>query len=192
MDVEEKMEVCRKLARSFRRADLEKDLIQEGLVAWLEHEAKGYTRIADLVLVSRKRMQDFISLRQSPVHIPPSDKTRDNARAIRKGQDAPLENMDPSTYYSLRTALEASTGILEGNEGSYMNEVEGRLWVQDVSEIMKDNLSTRHYLIYEMRYGPLELSQQEVANRLGMTDRAVRKAETKIKSILAMHSQKFL
>ncbi len=192
MDVEEKMEVCRKLARSFRRADLEKDLIQEGLVAMLETEERGNIHTQSLIVNARKRMQDFISLRQSPVHIPPSDKTRDNARAIRKGQDAPLENMDPSTYYSLRTALEASTGILEGNEGSYINEVEGRLWVQDVSEIMKGNLSNRHYLIYEMRYGPLELSQQEVANRLGMTDRAVRKAETKIKSILAMHSQKFL
>lgn len=186
MDVEEKMEVCRKLARSFRRADLEKDLIQEGLVAWLEHEAKGYTRIADLVLVSRKRMQDFISLRQSPVHIPPSDKTRDNARAIRKGQDAPLENMDPSTYYSLRTALEASTGILEGNEGSYVNEVEGRLWVQDIYNMMQHKLNPRHYQIFCLRYGPSDLTQQQVADRVGVSVVAVKKAEAKIRDILGM------
>jgi len=174
------------LARSFRRSDLYEDLVAEGLLEWLEHEAKGYDSIPDLVLVSKKRMQDFISLRQGPLSIPPSDKTRDNARAIRKGQEKPLETMAPDTYNNLRVALEGSTELLEGSEHSYKGATEEMIWVNQVGSVMEGKLKPRDYQIFLMRYGPEELTAQEVAIRLKMTLRGVQYADQRIRRKLAM------
>ena len=186
MELEEKLKVCRKLARSFRRSDLYEDLVSEGLLEWLEHEEKGYDSIPDLVLVSKKRMQDFISVRQGPLSIPPSSETRDNARAIRKGQEQPLENMATDTYKSLRDALEGSTELVEGSEGAYLGATEEIIWADQVGRLMKDKLKERDYQIFLLRYGPEGLTAKEVATRLRMTLRGVQYADQRIKRKLAL------
>jgi len=186
MELEEKIKTCRKLARSFRRSDLYEDLVSEGLLEWLEHEARGYDSIPDLVLVSKKKMQDFISLRQGPLTIPPSDKTRDNARAIRKGQEGPLDHMANNTYGNLRHALEGSTELIEGSEGSYEGATEEMIWVNQVSNIMKAKLKDRDYQIFLLRYGPEGLTAKEVATALKISPRAVQYADQRIKRKLAM------
>ena len=186
MELEEKIKACRKLARSFRRSDLYEDLVSEGLLEWLEHEAKGYDSIPDLVLVSKKRMQDFISLRQGPLTIPPSSETRDNARAIRKGQEEPLEHMAPDTYKNLRDALEGSTELVEGSEHSYAGATEEMIWVNQVDDFMRAKLKDRDYQIFVLRYGPEELTAQEVATKFKMTLRGVQYADQRIKRKLAM------
>lgn len=186
MDIKEKMEVCRKLAKRFRRSDLLDDLVQEGLVAMLESEQRGNTHQETLRMDARLAMQNFISLKQSAVSIPTTRHTRRNAAAIRKGKERPVEDMEPNTYNSLKTALEASTELTEGIEGFYESKIETTIWVKDIGRLMEARLSSRHYQIYLMRYGPLELTQQETSDRLGMSVAGVKKAEAKIKSILAM------
>jgi len=186
MDIKQKMEVCRRLAKRFRRSDLLDDLVQEGLVAMLESEQRGNTHQETLRMDARLAMQNFISLKQSAVSIPATRHTRRNAAAIRKGKERPVEDMEPNTYNSLKTALEASTELTDGIEGFYESKIETTIWVKDIGRLMKARLSSRHYQIYLMRYGPLELTQQEASDRLGMSVAGVKKAEAKIKSILAM------
>ena len=43
MNTQDKMDLCRRLASSFRRYELYDDLVQEGMVALLETEARGNT-----------------------------------------------------------------------------------------------------------------------------------------------------
>lgn len=184
MNTEEKMNVCRKLALSFRRYELTDDLIQEGMIALLEAEARGYIAPGDFVMVARKRMQDFISLRQSPLSIAPSDKTRENAKAIRHGSEAPVLNMGEDTYDSLKVALGASTALLEGDEVVYQGETEAYLWVQQVQEAMKDVLSERDYEIFLMRYGPDEATLAEIGERYDITKQRVLQIDNRIKEKL--------
>lgn len=186
MELEEKIKTCRKLARSFRRSDLYEDLVSEGLLAMLETDDRGNNHPETLVINAKKKMQDFISLRQGPLTIPPSDKTRDNARAIRKGQEEPLDHMANNTYGSLRHALEGSTELIEGSEGSYEGATEEMIWVNQIGNIMKAKLKDRDYQIFLLRYGPEGLTAKEVATALKISPRAVQYADQRIKRKLAM------
>jgi len=184
MNTEDKMNVCRKLALSFRRYELTDDLIQEGMIAMLEAEARGNNHPDTMRTNARKRMQDFISLRQGPLSIPPSDKTRENAKAIRSGSEAPALNMGDDTYDSLKVALGASTALLEGDEVVYQGETEAYLWVQQVQAMMKGILSERDYEIFLMRYGPDEATLVEVGDRYDITKQRVLQIDNRIKEKL--------
>ena len=185
MNTEEKMEVCRKLALSFRRPELTEDLIQEGILALLETEARGSTHPDTLRTNARKRMQDFISLRQGPLSIAPSSETRENAKAIRSGAEAPVtESMTPDTYDSLKAALGASTALLEGDEVVYQGETEAFLWVQQVQARMKEVLSERDYDIFLMRYGPSEATLVEIGEIYNITKQRVLQIDNRIREKL--------
>ena len=186
MNTEDKMNVCRKLALSFRRHELTDDLIQEGMIAMLEAEERGYDGLAgDFVMLAKKRMQDFSSLRQGPLSIAPSDKTRENAKAIRSGSEAPVLNMGEDTYDSLKTALGASTALLEGDEVMYEGNTEEYIWVQQVEDLMREKLSEKDFQIFQMRFGPEEFTQVEVAKALDMSERNVRLREHTIQKKLS-------
>lgn len=186
MNAAEKLSLCRRLAKSFRRPDIAPDLIQEGVVALLESEARGNTHPPTLEWEARKRMRDFISLRQGPLTIPPSSETRINAKAIRSGAEAPAtEHMTSSTYHSLKTALEASTTIIEGDEVAYQGETENYIWLIQIENLMKERLSETDFKIFQMRFGPEEFTQVEVAKALDMSERNVRLREHTIQKKLA-------
>ena len=185
MNTEDKMNVCRKLALSFRRHELTDDLIQEGMVAMLEAEARGNNHPDTMRTNARKRMQDFISLRQGPLSIAPSDKTRENAKAIRSGSEAPVLNMGEDTYDSLKVSLGASTALLEGDEVMYEGNTEEYIWVQQVEDLMREKLSDKDFQIFQMRFGPEEFTQVEVAKALDMSERNVRLREHTIQKKLS-------
>lgn len=185
MNTEDKMNVCRKLAHSFRRHELTDDLIQEGMIAMLEAEARDNNHPDTLRTNARKRMQDFISLRQGPLSIAPSDKTRENAKAIRSGSEAPVLNMEEDTYNSLKTALGASTALLEGDEVMYEGNTEEYIWVQQVEDLMREKLSDKDFQIFQMRFGPEEFTQVEVAKAMDMSERNVRLREHTIQKKLS-------
>jgi len=185
VNTKEKMNVCRKLALSFRRHELTDDLIQEGMIAMLEAEARGNTHPETLRTNARKRMQDFISLRQGPLSIAPSDKTRENAKAIRSGSEAPVLNMGEDTYDSLKVALGTSTALLEGDEVMYEGNTEEYIWVQQVEDLMREKLSEKDFQIFQMRFGPEEFTQVEVAKALDMSERNVRLREHSIQKKLS-------
>lgn len=193
MNTEDKMNVCRKLALSFRRHELTDDLIQEGMVAMLEAEGRGYDGLAgDFVMLAKKRMQDFISLRQGPLSIPPSSETRENAKAIRSGAEAPAtEHMTEGTYNSLKTALGASTALLEGDEVMYEGNTESYIWVQQIEGLMKDRLSELQFKVFQMRYGPEEMTQSEVAKYLDISLIYVKKIDAKISRLLNILNRQY-
>ena len=184
MNTEEKMNVCRKLAHSFRRHELTDDLIQEGMVALLESEARGNHSPDTLRMDARLAMQNFISLRQGPLSIPTTRHTRRNAKAIRRGSEASVEGMDSDTYDSLKVALGASTALLEGDEVVYQGETEAYLWVQQVQAMMKGILSERDYEIFLMRYGPDEATLVEVGEKYKITKQRVLQIDNRIKEKL--------
>lgn len=186
MNTEDKMDVCRKLALSFRRHELTDDLIQEGMIAMLEAEARGNNHPDTMRTNARKRMQDFISLRQGPLSIAPSSETRENAKAIRSGSEAPVtEYMTEDTYDSLKVALGASTALLEGDEVMYEGNTEEYIWVQQVEDLMREKLSEKDFQIFQMRFGPEEFTQVEVAKALDMSERNVRLREHTIQKKLS-------
>lgn len=186
MNTQDKMDLCRRLASSFRRYELYDDLVQEGMVALLEADARGYIAPGDFVMVARKRMQDFISLRQGPLSIPPSSETRENAKAIRNGSEAPVtEYMTSDTYDSLKVALGASTALLEGDEVMYDGHTEQYIWVQQVEDLMREKLSDKDFQIFQMRFGPEDFTQVEVAKALNMSERNVRLREHTIQKKLS-------
>jgi len=185
VNTQDKMDLCRRLASSFRRYELHDDLVQEGMVALLEADARGYIAPGDFVMVARKRMQDFISLRQGPLSIPPSSETRENAKAIRNGSEAPVtEYMTSDTYDSLKVALGASTALLEGDEVLYEGHTEGYLWVQQVQSLMKDTLSERDYEIFLLKYGPDELSLVDIGKKYDITKQRVLQIDNRIREKL--------
>lgn len=184
MNTQDKMDLCRRLASSFRRYELYDDLVQEGMVALLETEARGNTHPETLRTNARKRMQDFISLRQGPLSIAPSDKTRENAKAIRHGGEAPVLNMGDDTYDSLKVALGASTALLEGDEVLYEGHTEGYLWVQQVQSLMKDALSERDYEIFLLKYGPDEWSLVDIGKKYDITKQRVLQIDNRIREKL--------
>lgn len=184
MNTQDKMDLCRRLASSFRRYELYDDLVQEGMVALLETEARGNTHPETLRTNARKRMQDFISLRQGPLSIAPSDKTRENAKAIRHGGEAPVLNMGDDTYDSLKVALGASTALLEGDEVLYEGHTEGYLWVQQVQGLMKDTLSERDYEIFLLKYGPDEWSLVDIGKKYDITKQRVLQIDNRIREKL--------
>ena len=192
MNTEEKMNVCRKLAHSFRRHELTDDLIQEGMIAMLEAEARGNNHPDTMRTNARKRMQDFISLRQGPLSIAPSSETRENAKAIRSGSEAPVtEYMTDDTYNSLKIALGASTALLEGDEVMYEGNTEEYIWVQQVETLMKDRLSEVQYKVFQMRYGPEDLTQSEVAKALDISLIYVKKIDAKISHLLFLLNRQY-
>lgn len=186
MNTQEKIKLCRRLAHSFRRADLNEDLMQEGMIALLEAEGRGYEAPGDFSMVARKRMQDFISLRQGPLTIPPSSETRENAKAIRNGSEGPVtDSMQGGTYTALKQALEASTALLEGDEVLYESGLESYLWIKQIEGVMHQRLSETDFKIFQMRFGPDEFTQVEVAKALNMSERNVRLREHTIQKKLA-------
>jgi len=192
MNTEDKMNVCRKLALSFRRYELTDDLIQEGMIAMLEAEARGNNHPDTMRTNARKRMQDFISLRQGPLSIAPSSETRENAKAIRSGSEAPVtEYMTDDTYNSLKIALGASTALLEGDEVMYEGNTEEYIWVQQVETLMKDRLSEVQYKVFQMRYGPEDLTQSEVAKALDISLIYVKKIDAKISHLLFLLNRQY-
>ena len=185
MNTQDKMDLCRRLASSFRRYELYDDLVQEGMVALLETEARGNTHPETLRTNARKRMQDFISLRQGPLSIAPSSETRENAKAIRNGSEAPVtEYMTSDTYDSLKVALGASTALLEGDEILYEGHTEGCLWVQQVQGLMKDTLSERDYEIFLLKYGPDEWSLVDIGKKYDITKQRVLQIDNRIREKL--------
>lgn len=184
MNTQDKMDLCRRLASSFRRYELQDDLVQEGMVALLESEARGNHSPDTLRMDARLAMQNFISLRQGPLSIPTTRHTRRNARAIRSGSETSVEGMDPDTYDSLKVALGASTTLLEGDEVMYEGNTESYIWVQQVEALMKDRLSEVQYKVFQMRYGPEDLTQSEVAKALDISLIYVKKIEAKISHLL--------
>lgn len=159
--------------------------MQEGMIALLEAEGRGYEAPGDFSMVARKRMQDFISLRQGPLTIPPSSETRENAKAIRNGSEGPVtDSMQGGTYTALKQALEASTSLLEGDEITYQGETEAYLWVQQVQHMMKQLLSDRDYEIFLLRYGPDEWTLVDIGTRYGITKQRVLQIDNRIKEKL--------
>ena len=186
MNTQDKMDLCRRLASSFRRYELYDDLVQEGMVALLESEARGNTHPPTLEWEARKKMRDFISLRQGPLNIPPSSETRENARAIRSGSENPVtKHMTSATYDSLKVALGATTALLEGDEVMYEGNTEEYIWVQQVEDLMREKLSDKDFQIFQMRFGPEDFTQVEVAKALNMSERNVRLREHTIQKKLS-------
>ena len=159
--------------------------MQEGMIALLEAEGRGYEAPGDFSMVARKRMQDFISLRQGPLTIPPSSETRENAKAIRSGSEGPVtEYMTEDTYNSLKTALGASTALLEGDEVMYEGNTESYIWVQQIEGLMKDRLPELQFKVFQMRYGHEGMTQSEVAKCLDISLIYVKKIDAKISRLL--------
>ena len=185
MNTEDKMNVCRKLALSFRRYELTDDLIQEGMVAMLESEARGNTHPPTLEWEARKKMRDFISLRQGPLSIPRVPETIRNAAAIRRGSETPVtKHMTSATYDSLKVALGATTALLEGDEVMYEGDTEGYLWVQQVQGLMKEALSERDYEIFLLKYGPDEWSLVDIGKKYDITKQRVLQIDNRIREKL--------
>jgi RNA polymerase sigma-32 factor len=92
--------------------------------------------------------------------------------------------MTSRTYDSLKTALEASTALLEGDEVVYQGETEAYLWVQQVQEVMKRTLSERDYEIFLMRYGTDEATLAEIGGRYDITKQRVLQIDNRIKEKL--------
>jgi DNA-directed RNA polymerase specialized sigma subunit len=93
--------------------------------------------------------------------------------------------MTSSTYHSLKTALEASTTIIEGDEVAYQGETENYIWLIQIENLMKERLSKTDFKIFQMRFGPEEFTQVEVAKALNMSERNVRLREHTIQKKLA-------
>jgi len=184
MNTQDKMDLCRRLASSFRRYELHDDLVQEGMVALLESEARGNHSPDTLRMDARLAMQNFISLRQGPLSIPTTRHTRRNARAIRSGSETSVEGMDPDTYDSLKVALGASPALLEGDEVLYEGHTEGYLWVQQVQGLMKDTLSERDYEIFLLKYGPDEWSLVDIGKKYDITKQRVLQIDNRIREKL--------
>lgn len=185
MNTQDKIDLCRRLASSFRRYELQDDLVQEGMVALLESEARGNHSPDTLRMDARLAMQNFISLRQGPLSIPTTRHTRRNARAIRSGSETSVEGMDPDTYDSLKVALGASAALLEGDEVMYEGHTEQYIWVQQVEDLMREKLSDKDFQIFQMRFGPEDFTQVEVAKALNMSERNVRLREHTIQKKLS-------
>jgi DNA-directed RNA polymerase specialized sigma subunit len=99
--------------------------------------------------------------------------------------------MTDDTYNSLKIALGASTALLEGDEVMYEGNTEEYIWVQQVETLMKDRLSEVQYKVFQMRYGPEDLTQSEVAKALDISLIYVKKIDAKISHLLFLLNRQY-
>lgn len=175
-----------RLAKSFGRPDLQDDLEGEGFLAWIESASRGNENPATLRMDALHRMREFISLRQGPLSIPHRANTdvRKNVAAARQDADTAVEDTDmtDATFQSLKTALQASSGPVDTEELVYNSNVESTIWVDQVSKVMKEELSERDYEIFVLLFGPQELTLVEVAAIYNISKQRVLQISDRIKA----------
>lgn len=179
------LDSVQRLAKSFGRPDLQDDLEGEGYLGWIESASRGNENPATLRMVALRRMREFISLRQGPLSIPSSVNggVKKNVAAARQDADTAVEETDmtDTTYQALKTALQASSGPVDTEELVYNSNVESTIWVEQVSKVMKEELSERDYEIFGLLFGPQELTLVEVAAIYNISKQRVLQISDRIK-----------
>jgi len=178
------LDSVQRLAKSFGRPDLQDDLEGEGFLGWIESASRGNENPSTLRMDALKRMRVYLSQQQTPLSFGNvSDSYKKNAAAVRRGDDTPDEatNMTDATYQALKTALQASTGSVDTEELVYNSNVESTIWVEQVSKVMKEELSERDYEIFVLLFGPQELTLVEVASIYNISKQRVLQISDRIK-----------
>ena len=179
------LDSVQRLAKSFGRPDLQDDLEGEGFLAWIESASRGNENPATLRMDALHRMREFISLRQGPLSIPhrANSDVRKNVAAARQDANQAVEGTDmtDTTFQALKAALQASSGPVDTEELVYNSNVESTIWVEQVSKVMKEELSERDYEIFVLLFGPQELTLVEVASIYNISKQRVLQISDRIK-----------
>ena len=180
------LDSVQRLAKSFGRPDLQDDLEGEGFLGWIESASRGNENPSTLRMDALRRMRDFISLRQGPLSIPsnsPTGRVKKNVAAARQDADTAVEDTDmtDATFQALKAALQASSGPVDTEELAYNSNVESTIWVEQVSKVMKGELSERDYQIFVLLFGPEELTLVEVAAIYNISKQRVLQISDRIK-----------
>ncbi len=178
--------IIEKQVRKMRQPALAPDLFQIGALALLEALDRGITEPGYLGLEVKEAIHRFVSFGQSPVSIPDSSKTQPNAKAIRAGEDKPVGQMTQRTFDQLRLGITGAVDPIDEYEQADSRDIESNVWVRQVWQKAEQKLNATDFSIFDLRFGPADLTQREVADRLQMTLRNVQMREHAIKRKLGM------
>ena len=179
------VKMCKRLAGKFRSQIMYEDLVSEGVLACYETKAKGKDNPAHLFRVAKKKMYDFYNIKNSSVSIPVSDSVRSLSRDKSKVSDG----MKATTKDSMETALNNDTVDFE----DWMSQVPDHSAVYEDVEyyrhllsVAKKCLAPEEFEVIKMRYVD-DMSQQDVAGKLGLSQSTVSFLETKYLQLIRVN-----
>lgn len=169
MNTDEIVTMCEKLARRYRRNDIKKDLVSEGVLAVYERlEVKPEEHPASLYRRANRAMHDYINIKSKPVNIPRSN----SARGVSRGKDYKQGSYSEGGMKSLEDALNS---VSVSSEDSFtLSTVDCSLGYEAREFLTKamDLLDEKERVVIHQLYF-LELSQERVSQLQGVTQQTI-------------------
>lgn len=182
MDSKEILKMCEKIAYKYNRPEDFEDIVQEAVLACYEVLAvKDEPHPAELYRAAQKRAYDYVNFDTHGLTIPASDTARSVSRKGEAGESSSWSD----------EAVDHLTMVLHSEWGEYDDEmVEGDSLSAEMNIIKTEerqnfintvlsSLKPDEMKIIRMRYYE-DMTQDEVADVLGITREAVSQRETKI------------
>lgn len=166
----EPMVICKKLAKRFKNTGYREDLVQEGILGWLEAGAQGETSPEVLERHALKAMRDFLNFKTKTVSVPSSGAARQALADLRRG----TYQTDNLTSQRLGEALSDDSGeFVEWSLAeSLSTATDNHLTYHSIIDVAYENLSYDDYKVFHETF-VLGLPQKEVAKRNGVTQGTV-------------------
>ena len=180
------MKVLHSMAWKFNRPELQLELVQEGALAWLKSEAKGEDRGT---VEAWEAMNDFVSSQGYPVTIPMHEGTRTALKKIRSNQ--PWEDtdyLDQKSFDSLATVVGGLAHVADEITTSSVESAESSLFFSQVRGIIRAKLGDKYSNLFELHYGEMGYTLQEVSDELGLGLSLVKKMNRQIKDLVRASS----
>lgn len=161
---------CKKLSNRFKNTNYKEDLIQEGILGWLEAEAQGETSPDVLEGHALKAMRDFLNFKTKTVSVPSSGASRQALTDLRRGT---YQTNDMTSLRLSQALCDDTEGLLEFSSATDTSEeTDDHLTYCTLINIAARNLSYEDYKIFHDVY-VIGLPQKEVAKRNGMSQGSV-------------------
>lgn len=180
------VKVLHSMAWKFNRPELQLELVQEGALAWLESEAKGENRCS---VEAWEAMNDFVSSQGYAVSIPMHEGTRTALKKIRSNQPwEETDYLDQKSFDSLATVVGGLAHVADEITSASVESAESSLFFSQVRGIIQSQLGYNYSDLFELHYGEMGYTLQEVSDELGLGLSLVKKMNRQIKDLVKRKS----
>lgn len=183
---EEITKIATTLAIKFKSAEHFDDLVSEGILEYYENQDKDtlYQRM-------RRRMHDYLNIKTKGISVPTSSIARQIAR---DEHTEATGNLSPTTLEALKIALRGHYIEYEEGEADEV-DVEEYIFRTQMAEqmlgIINTKLTKKQQQIINLRYYQ-DMTQEEVADFLGISQQSVQQRETAALNKMFQHLDQLL
>ena len=181
VDTDDMMKVLNSMAWKFNNPEMQRDLVQEGALAWLEAEAKGLDRGA---IDAWATMNDYVSKSGIAVSVPMHEGTRKALKKIRSGKSwEEGDYLDRKSFESLATVVGGLGHVAGEITTASVVEAESSLHFSQLRGLVYKKFGSDYSVLFELHYG-MGYTLQEVSDELGLGLSLTKKMNRKIKDFI--------